>query len=142
MSHTSASVVPTSRPRFWALLVALSAVLMLVVSGCSASGADNSDAATGEVTKVTVGVKGMLYDTDVIEVPYGNRLEVTFENTAPEVHDIRFGNGARSERLTSGRSEVIDVGIITEDMDGWCTIAGHRQQGMELDVIVTGARQK
>ena len=142
MSHTSASILPTSRPRLVVALVALMAVFVLLASGCSAAGSDNSDAATGEVTKVTVGVNGMLYDTDVIEVPYGNRLEVTFENTAPEVHDIRFGNGARSERLTSGRSEVIDVGVITEDMAGWCTIACHRQQGMELKVVVTGAPKK
>lgn len=139
-SHSSA-LTPTTA-RLWAALIAGVAVLVLLLSGCSAQGndADAADAAaTGEVTSVTVGVSGMLYDTSVIEVPYGNRLEVTFDNTGMGMHDLRFENGARTERLAPGRSEVIDVGVITRDMDGWCTIAGHRAQGMELVVVVTGA---
>ncbi|NLA09152.1 MAG: hypothetical protein GX871_02935 [Microbacteriaceae bacterium] len=136
-SLVSAAAVPAARPRIWLALFALLAALVLLVSGCSSP--DNSAAATGETTKVTVRVNGMLYDTDVIEVPYGNRLEVTFENTSRDVHDLRFANGKASQRLAGGKAEVIDVGVITEDMEGWCTIAGHRQQGMELDVVVTGA---
>lgn len=140
MSHTSSSRLVSSPARLWAAVIATLAVLVLLVSGCSAPGGNsgNEAAATGEVTAVTVRVNGMLYDTDVIEVPYGNRLEVTFENTGLELHDLRFANGVSTKRLGSGKSEVIDVGVITEDMDGWCTIAGHRQQGMELVVVVTG----
>lgn len=138
-SHSSALTLTTAR--LWAALIAGLAVLVLLISGCSAPGnnAGADAAATGEVTSVTVGVTGMLYDTSVIEVPYGNRLEVTLDNTGMEMHDLRFDNGARTKRLAPGRSEVIDVGVITGDMDGWCTIAGHRAQGMELVVVVTGA---
>ena len=139
-SLVSAATLPAARPRIWLALFAVLAALVLLVSGCSSP--DNSAAATGETTKVTVRVNGMLYDTDVIEVPYGNRLEVTFENTSRDVHDLRFANGKATQRLAGGKTEVIDVGIITEDMEGWCTIAGHRQQGMELDVVVTGAPAK
>lgn len=145
MSNPRASLVPISafsaaRARTWLALFAALAALVLLVSGCSSP--DNSAAATGETTKVTVRVNGMLYDTDVIEVPYGNRLEVTFENTSLDVHDLRFANGKATSRLAGGKVEVVDVGIITEDMEGWCTVAGHRQQGMELDVVVTGAPAK
>ncbi|NLA09153.1 MAG: multicopper oxidase domain-containing protein [Microbacteriaceae bacterium] len=110
-----------------------------VAAGISAVSPGEGVAASGQVTRVTVQVTGMRFDTDVIEVPYGNRLEVTFENTGTDVHDLTFENGARTQRLAPGESETIDVGVIGADMAGWCTVAGHRQMGMELSVVVTGA---
>ena len=55
------------------------------------------------------------------------------------MHDLTFANGVRTQRLAPGESETIDVGLIGADLDGWCSIAGHRQMGMELTVVVTGA---
>jgi len=72
-------------------------------------------------------------------VPYGDDLVVTFRNTGTDVHDLTFANGVRTQRLAPGESETIDVGLIGADLDGWCSIAGHRQMGMELTVVVTGA---
>ena len=95
--------------------------------------------ATGETTEVTVRVDGMRFDPAVIEVPYGDRLVVTFENTGTDVHDLTFANGVRTERLAPRASETIDVGLIGTDFDGWCSIAGHRQMGMELTVRAVGA---
>ena len=110
-----------------------------VAAGISAVAPGAGVEASGQVTRVTVQVTGMRFDTGVIEVPYGNRLEVTFENTGTDVHDLTFENGARTQRLAPGESETIDVGVIGVDMAGWCTVAGHRQMGMELAVVVTGA---
>lgn len=95
--------------------------------------------ATGETTEVTVQVRGMRFTPAEIEVPYGDRLVVTFENTGADVHDLTFANGVRSARLAPGDAEVLDVGLIGADLAGWCAIAGHRQMGMELIVRVTGA---
>jgi len=93
---------------------------------------------SGETTQITVRVEGMHFVPAVLEVPYGDELVVTFENTGTDVHDLTFANGVRSERLAPGASEVLDVGVIGAGMDGWCSIAGHRQMGMELQVVVIG----
>lgn len=95
--------------------------------------------ASGETTTVTVSVHGMRFDPARIDVPYGNELVVTFRNTGTDVHDLTFANGTRTARLAPGESETIGVGIIGADLDGWCSIAGHRQMGMELTVIAIGA---
>ncbi|MFV0319351.1 MAG: multicopper oxidase domain-containing protein [Microbacterium sp.] len=142
------AAAPT-RPRGAGGLVAGFAVLALCVAGGVAAdpaaagigvaGSTDGIVATGETTSVTVQVQGMRFTPDVIEVPVGNTLEVTFENTGTDVHDLTFGNGVRTARLAPGASETVDVGVIGADMAGWCSIAGHRQMGMELTVVAVGA---
>ena len=89
---------------------------------------------TGEKTEVTVKVQGMHFVPDVIEVPKGNELVVTFENTGDVVHDLVFANNTGSAQLTNGQSEVIEVGVIGADLDGWCSVSNHRQLGMVMKV--------
>lgn len=131
------------------MVTAAFAVLALCVAGGVAAdpaavgistAAGSSDVtASGNVTEVTVEVEGMRYTPAEIDVPYGDELVVTFRNTGTDVHDLTFANGVRSQRLAPGASETISVGLIGADLDGWCSIAGHRQMGMELHVRVTGA---
>jgi len=110
-------------------------VAVLLLAGCAA---DPGETATGETTEVTVTVEGMHFVPDVVEVPVGNELVVTFENTGTDVHDLVFANGARSERLDPGQSGVIEVGVISADQEGWCSVSNHRQLGMELVVRAVG----
>ncbi|GAA3935791.1 cupredoxin domain-containing protein [Microbacterium soli] len=104
---------------------------LLALTGCSPA-ADVP--ATGETTEVTVHVEGMRFVPDVIEVPVGNALVVTFENTGDVVHDLVFDGGAGSDHLSPGDSQVIEVGVIGSDLDGWCSVSNHRAMGMELSV--------
>ncbi|WP_277951667.1 cupredoxin domain-containing protein, partial [Microbacterium lacticum] len=142
------AAVPTAPPRRVGMVAAAFTVLALCVAGgvaadpaavgiSTAAGGDVT--ASGEVTEITVEVSGMRFTPAEIEVPYGDDLVVTFHNTGTDVHDLTFANGVRSQRLAPGESETIDVGLIGADLDGWCSIAGHRQMGMELTVVVTGA---
>lgn len=115
-------------------LGALAATLLLL-AGCSSG---PSAAPTGETTEVTVTVQGMHYVPDVLEVPVGDTLVINFENTGTEVHDLTLENGKSSARLMPGETEVIDAGIIAEDLDGWCSVSNHRAMGMELTVRAVG----
>ncbi len=98
-------------------------------------------APTGEVTHVDVTVEGMLFVPSVIDVPAGNTLVVNFHNTGDQRHDLLFANGAESGPLAPGESAEVDVGVIQADTVGWCTLPGHRQMGMELDIIAVGGDQ-
>lgn len=143
------AAAPAAPPRRAGAVAAAFAVLVLCVAGgvaadpaavgisTTASGADV--APSGETTEVTVEVTGMRFTPAEIEVPYGDALVVTFHNTGTDVHDLTFANGVRTQRLAPGASETVEVGLIGADMAGWCSIAGHRQMGMELTVVVTGA---
>ncbi|ALJ22224.1 multicopper oxidase domain-containing protein [Microbacterium sp. No. 7] len=140
---------PPPPPRRALSVVTAFAVLALCVadgvaadpaaSGIATATGSGDVVATGETTEVTVRVEGMRFTPDTVEAPYGSTLVVTFENTGTDVHDLTFANGVRSARLAPGASEVLEVGVIGADLAGWCSIAGHRQMGMELSVIVTGA---
>lgn len=122
-----------------ALSVTAGVVADPAAAGIAIAARNESVVATGNTTEVTVTVQGMRFDSPVIEVPYGDRLVVTFENTGTDVHDLTFANGVRTQRLAPGESETIDGGIIGADVQAWCSIAGHRQMGMELMVHVLGA---
>ncbi|MDO5720826.1 MAG: multicopper oxidase domain-containing protein, partial [Actinomycetaceae bacterium] len=94
---------------------------------------------TGEVTRVSVTAKGMRFLPELVEVPSGNALEITITNDGDQSHDLVLENGVRTPRLAPGESVVLDAGVVTEDVEGWCSIAGHRQMGMVFHIRVTGS---
>lgn len=94
----------------------------------------------GALRTVAVTAADLRFTPARIEVPAGTRLVIELTNTDPAMtHDLVAENGARTSRLAPGQSESVDLGVITADLDAWCGIAGHRQQGMVLDIIATGA---
>ncbi|WP_241897450.1 multicopper oxidase domain-containing protein, partial [Brevibacterium epidermidis] len=87
-----------------------------------------------------VEAKDMRFTPDSVDVPAGNRLVIELKNTDDQdVHDLVLDNGTDSGRLSPGESATLDVGIVGEDLDGWCSIAGHRQMGMVFAVNAIGA---
>lgn len=98
-----------------------------------------SVAATGQTTEVEVHIEGMRFVPNTIEVPVGNRLQITLVNTGSDRHDLVLANGARTERIPPRTSAVLDAGVIGSDLDGWCSVAGHRQMGMTLTIKAIGA---
>lgn len=121
--------MPTARTRL-TKLAAVAASLMLL-AGCAAA---PSAPASGETTEVTIKVDGMRFVPDSVEVPVGNELIVTFENTGDLVHDLVFANGTGSAHIGPGQSEKITVGVVSDDLDGWCSVSNHRALGMEMIV--------
>lgn len=94
---------------------------------------------TGNTTTVAVSMKDMSFSPNVLKVPAGNQLVIALRNDDTQAHDLAFDNGVTSGRINPGEETEIAVGVISADMAGWCTIAGHRIQGMELQVLATGA---
>ncbi|TFV66930.1 UNVERIFIED_ORG: copper oxidase [Bacillus sp. AZ43] len=95
--------------------------------------------ATGQTTTVRVEAAAMRFTPDTIEVPAGDRLVIELVNVDPEtVHDLVLGSGPATDRLGPGESATLDAGVIGSDVDGWCSVVGHRQMGMTLDVRAIG----
>lgn len=100
---------------------------------------DDGDAdATGETVQVTLEMGDMYYEPDVIEVPEGATVEFTLENAGAAEHDLVFEDEGESEMVMPGESTTFEAGPFTADTVGWCTVPGHRQSGMELEVQVGG----
>jgi nitrite reductase (NO-forming) len=140
---------PPTEQKVWTgsgLMAGLAAILLAVTGGVAldpgavgiATGAAGQTvAATGNVTRVEVTVEGMHFVPSRIEVPAGDQLVVEFRNTGDDVHDLVIGD-ARTPRLSPGQSAELDAGIIGADVEGYCSVAGHRQMGMVLDVVAIG----
>lgn len=147
---TPAPVTPTpSVPRriqaiIAALAVAVVTLAALVIASPEAStsgddaGASSPVTPTGETTEVTVRVDGMSFTPSTIEVPAGDALTITFENTGDQRHDLVLASGAETPSIAPGETAVLDAGVITASSQGWCSLPGHRAMGMELDIIAVG----
>jgi nitrite reductase (NO-forming) len=57
------------------------------------------------------------------------------------VHDLVLATGQDSGRLAPGESATVDAGVIGGDVEGWCSVVGHRQMGMTLQIAVVGGAQ-
>ncbi len=92
---------------------------------------------TGETSEVTIVANDdMSYTPNRIEVPAGNRLVVTLENHDPlNGHDLVIGEH-ETGRVQPGETAVLDAGVITESIQGYCSVAGHKQMGMTIDIVV------
>ena len=93
---------------------------------------------TGNTTRVAIKAVGMTFEPNRIEVPAGDRLVVELTNTDETMaHDLVIGT-ARTPRLAPGTVAELDAGVVTASTQGWCSVAGHRQMGMVLDIVVLG----
>ncbi|MFC5370361.1 multicopper oxidase domain-containing protein [Arcanobacterium bovis] len=95
---------------------------------------------TGETTEVEVQARAdMTFSPNRIEVPAGNELIVTLVNTDPvSGHDLVIGDSA-TPRVQPGKSAQLNAGVMRESTMGHCSVAGHEQMGMTLEIVVTSA---
>lgn len=92
--------------------------------------------AGGPVHDVTM--KGMHFSPEVVAVRPGEHVRIRLHNEGRVAHDLTV-NGVRSPRVAPGDTAILDVGELEESTTGWCTVAGHRQAGMVLYIVVVDA---
>lgn len=144
-------VAPESRaprtPQLGLQAVAAAAALALVVSVGLAlgggSGGQITDASggvtpTGHTTTAKIAAVGMRFTPDTISVPAGDRLVIEVTNKDSQVHDLVLATGATTGRIAPGATAKVDAGVIGRSIEGWCSIVGHRQQGMVLHIRTSG----
>jgi nitrite reductase (NO-forming) len=127
------------RSRRTLVLAGFVALALAVAAGVALATASGGVEPTGRTTHVTVSMAGMRYSQPTIRVPAGNRLVITLRNADQVMtHDLVLDNGKHSGRLAPGGSTRLDVGVVDRDIAGWCSVPGHRQMGMTLDIVATG----
>lgn len=151
LRHRGESTPTTERPRgqnmgLAAVGVALAVIAVAAggaVDTASLGGVRSADAgvtATGRTVEVDVVAEGMRFSPDRVEVDPGDRLVITLRNESDgDVHDLVLETGADTGRIAPGEETVLDLGVVGRDLDGWCSVVGHRQMGMTFAVEVSGA---
>lgn len=132
-------------------IIAATSVLVMAVAigvagdpaavGLGASANDDSVVATGEVTEIEVEMRDMRFWPASVDVAAGNQLIITVVNTDDDVHDLVLDTGDSTGRVAPGDRKTIDVGVVGRSIDGWCSVAGHRQMGMVFDINVIGGAE-
>ncbi|HET6563703.1 MAG TPA: multicopper oxidase domain-containing protein [Marmoricola sp.] len=121
-----------------ALVAAVGVAIDPVALGGPGSAAAAGVTATGDTTTVRVEMRDMRFHPGTVEVPAGDRLVLEVVNADQDVHDLVLDSGDRTERLPGGESETLDLGVVGRDLEGWCSVVGHRQRGMVMTVDVIG----
>jgi nitrite reductase (NO-forming) len=93
---------------------------------------------TGHTTTVEVSMKNMRFSPDVVEVPAGDELVIRLTNADDQVHDLVLASGPTSGLMNPGATVDVTAGVIGSDIDGWCSVAGHRLLGRVMKVEVIG----
>jgi nitrite reductase (NO-forming) len=127
--------------------VAVAIVAVTVTAGVAldpaAAGLGRTDAMTvaptGDVIEVDVTAVGMRFEPASVEVNAGDQLIINVTNADDQTHDLVFASGVSSGRLAPDDSTRVDVGLVSGDLEGWCSVAGHRQMGMTFTVTALGA---
>lgn len=80
------------------------------------------------------------FSQSVINAKAGQRISVTLQNAGEMVHDfvVETGDGKYStKKLEPGMSETIEFVVEKPgEYDFYCSIVGHREQGMEGKLVV------
>jgi nitrite reductase (NO-forming) len=116
------------------LLTAVAVVVSLAGGPASGPVVTATGAKTVEVT-----LSGMRVRPAVIEAAPGTVLTLRVTNTDAQRHDLRLATGERTPLLGAGQSAVLKLAPLGGQVEGWCTVAGHRAAGMTMRIVPVGA---
>ncbi|AIG64835.1 hypothetical protein CATYP_10065 [Corynebacterium atypicum] len=103
----------------------------------TAAGAGGSTAGSDAgVQRLHIRAGEYVFLPETVDVPAGSHVILELSNEDSMMHDLALDNGARSGRLKPGESTELDLGVIDRDVEGWCSIAGHRTRGMVLHIRI------
>jgi len=115
--------------------------LLLTVSALAGLGCVAEPAALGlpDGADVIVVADDLSYAPERIEVVAGEPIELHLRNDGGIVHDLVFGSGGETGEVRPGEAVTVTLGPLDASTTAWCSIPGHRDAGMELEVVVRGA---
>ena len=74
-----------------------------------------------------------------IDVPAGATVTLNITNAGAMPHDLKVLGETGSEMLDPGASETIVIGPFDATTQAWCTVPGHKEAGMLMDINVSGS---
>ena len=121
--------------------MALFISMVLVISGATRAPSETTpQVATASPASVSFDIElgDMYIKPATITVPNGANVVLHITNAGVMPHDFKTEGGAATPLISPGASSDLTVGPMTASNAAWCTIAGHKQAGMNLAIVVTG----
>lgn len=92
--------------------------------------------AAGGTKVVPVTLKDFDVTPGTLVVSRGTHLLLDVVNRGDEVHDLAVAGGPATRMLGPGDSQRLDLGVVTQRLQSWCTVGSHKSLGMTLQVQV------
>jgi nitrite reductase (NO-forming) len=127
-----------------AVFVSLLALVVAIVGvGFGMRAIDEADdgggaVASGEPVTFDIELGDLFVKPSSIDVPAGAEVAVNVTNTGDLVHDLKLGGLTGTDMLQPGDTATASLGVVTESSQAWCTVPGHKEAGMVLDIDVSG----
>ncbi len=128
----------------WLILVtffaAISMIVAVIAAGIAATRDDDSGSASaaGEPMVVDVTLGEFFVEPATLTVPAGTVLTLNVTNAGAMPHDLKLNGESGTAILEPGQSEEVSLGAMEQSGEAWCTIPGHREAGMSMQIIVDG----
>ncbi len=121
-------------------LVAIVTFMSACGGGSSDSGEEESKSADVETIQasLTDDLTAMSVDPSEVTVKSGTEVVVDVTNDGTVIHNFAVDENNKTADLDPFSLGTLEVGKVTEDTVLYCTIAGHREQGMEMTIKVEG----
>jgi nitrite reductase (NO-forming) len=115
-------------------------VMSLDDEGAAGGGAGQGVVAAAATTieEVAIDADEFSFSPDTLRVEPGTLVVATVTNVGATSHDFVFGD-ATTGSLAPGETGTVELGPFTSSGVVYCSVPGHRENGMELHVQVTGA---
>jgi len=118
----------------------IAAVIAVVAAKSDSTSAGGTAASTsGGTTEFDIVLADLTITPAQIEVPAGQVITLHVTNNGPSAHDYKVDGTTGTAMLKAGESETIEVGPFTQNTQAWCTVPGHKEAGMLMMIMVTGA---
>lgn len=107
-------------------------------TGTAGAGASSADVITA--AEAAAGVDVSLVEMRIVPshlvVESGAKLVLNVTNNGTMRHDLHLETGPTTPVLDPGQTAVLDAGVISAEVQGWCTLPGHRAAGMTMSISV------
>jgi nitrite reductase (NO-forming) len=94
--------------------------------------------ASGEPVTAEIDLGDLFVRPGSIEVAPGSEVIVNVTNTGAVAHDLNLNGEKGTALVDPGGHATASLGTIAESAQAWCTVPGHKEAGMVLDIDVTG----
>ncbi len=119
--------------------ICLFGTIVAVGIGIRSDGGSDGSAPTGDPVTFEIELGEMYVKPAVIEVPAGSPIILKVTNHGTMGHDLKLNGTTGTELLDPEASETITLDALEADAQAWCSVPGHKEAGMVLDITVTGA---
>ena len=129
----------------WLRRTLIAVVVLVVVGGgiiagfVAAYGLDTNTTervAAGGTRVIPVTLKDFDMNPGTLVVSRGTHLLLDVVNRGDQIHDLAVAGGPATRMLAPGDSQRLDLGVVTQRLQSWCTVASHKSLGMALRVQV------